>query len=87
VYAGRFSWRGADGHPAAISVGQPPTFDEGDGSPVVEAYLLDFDGDLYDEAARVTFERWLRPQRAFDDLDALVAQMADDVEAARRVLA
>jgi len=88
VYAGRFSWRGADGHPAAISVGQPPTFDDqGDGSPVVEAYLLDFDGELYDEAARVTFERWLRPQRAFDDLDALVAQMADDVEAARRVLA
>jgi riboflavin kinase/FMN adenylyltransferase len=88
VYAGRFSWRGGDGHPAAISVGQPPTFDDhGDGSPLVEAYLLDFDGDLYDEPARVTFERWLRPQRAFDDVDALAAQMGDDVEAARRVLA
>ena len=88
VYAGRFSWRGAEGHPAAISVGQPPTFDDqDDGSPVVEAYLLDFDGDLYGEPSRVTFEGWLRPQRAFDDLDGLVAQMGDDIDDARRVLA
>jgi riboflavin kinase/FMN adenylyltransferase len=88
VYAGRFSWRGAEGHPAAISVGPPPSFDdEGDGSPLVEAYLLDFDGDLYEEPSRVTFEGWLRPQRAFDDLDALAAQMGDDVVDARRVLA
>jgi riboflavin kinase/FMN adenylyltransferase len=87
VYAGRFSWSGGHGHPAAISVGQPPTFTDGaDGSPVVEAYLLDFDGDLYDEPAQVTFERWLRPQRAFDDLDVLVAQMGADVAEARRVL-
>jgi riboflavin kinase/FMN adenylyltransferase len=88
VYAGRFSWRGGSGHPAAISVGQPPTFeDTGDGSPLVEAYLLDFDGDLYGEPARVAFEAWIRPQRAFDDLGALVAQMGQDVEEARRVLA
>jgi riboflavin kinase/FMN adenylyltransferase len=88
VYAGRFSWRGETGHPAAISVGQPPTFEAtGDGSPLVEAYLLDFDGDLYGEPARVAFEAWIRHQEAFDDLGALVGQMRDDVEAARRVLA
>jgi riboflavin kinase/FMN adenylyltransferase len=88
VYAGRFSWRGATDHPAAVSVGQPPTFeDQGDGSPLVEAYLLDFDGDLYGEPAKVAFEAWIRPQRAFDDLDALVAQMGEDVDEARRVLA
>jgi riboflavin kinase/FMN adenylyltransferase len=88
VYAGRFSWPGGVGHPAAISVGQPPTFvDPGTGSPLVEAHLLDFDGDLYDEAARVTFERWLHPQQAYDDIDALVVQMGDDVEAARQILA
>jgi riboflavin kinase/FMN adenylyltransferase len=88
VYAGRFSWRGATDHPAAISVGQPPTFeDQGDGSPLVEAYLLDFDGDLYGEPAKLAFEAWIRPQRAFDDLDALVAQMGEDVNEARRVLA
>ncbi len=80
VYAGRFTWRGAEGHPSAISVGQPPTFqDADDGSPLVEAYLLDFDGDLYGEPARVSFEAWIRPQRAFDDLDALKAQMSEDV--------
>jgi len=88
VYAGRFSWRGADGHPAAISVGQPPTFaSDGDSSPLVEAYLIDFDGDLYGEPARVSFEDWIRPQRAFDDLGVLSAQMAEDVDAARRMLA
>ena len=88
VYAGRFSWRGAEGHPAAISVGQPPTFkDDDSGSPRVEANLLDFDGDLYGEPARVTFERWLRPQQAFDDLDSLVAYMVDAIDEARRVLA
>jgi riboflavin kinase/FMN adenylyltransferase len=87
VYAGRFSWRGAANHPAAISVGQPPTFEAtGDGSPLVEAYLLDFEGDLYGEASRVAFEAWIRPQRAYDDLSALVAQMREDVEAARAVL-
>ncbi len=87
VYAGRFTWRGAAQHPSAISVGQPPTFQEvDDGAPLVEAYLLDFDGDLYGEPARVSFEAWIRPQRAFDDLDELKAQMSEDVEAARRVL-
>ncbi len=87
VYAGRFSWPGGDGHPSAISVGQPPTFEAtGDGSPLVEAYLLDFEGDLYGQSARVSFEAWIRPQRAFDDLGALVEQMRDDVQAARRIL-
>ena len=87
VYAGRFTWKGARDHPAAISVGQPPTFEAtGDGSPLVEAYLLDFEGDLYGEAAAVSFEAWLHPQRAYDDLSELVEQMRADVEEARRVL-
>jgi riboflavin kinase/FMN adenylyltransferase len=87
VYAGRFSWPGGYDHPAAISVGLPPSFDDDDdGSARVEAYLLDFDGDLYGAPARVTFEGWLRQQLAFEDLDALVVQMAEDVEHARRLL-
>jgi riboflavin kinase / FMN adenylyltransferase len=87
VYAGRFSWRAAPDHPAAISVGQPPTFEAtGDGAGLVEAYLLDFDGDLYGEPGRVSFEAWLHPQRAYDDLGALVEQMRADVEEARRIL-
>ena len=87
VYAGRFSWPEADGHPAAISVGQPPTFQsDDDHTPLVEAYLIDFDGDLYGEPAKVSFEAWIRPQRAFDDLSELSSQMTLDVDAARRVL-
>ena len=75
------------GHPAAISVGQPPTFaSDGDSSPLVEAYLIDFDGDLYGQPAKVSFEAWIRPQRAFDDLSVLTAQMGEDVGEARRML-
>ena len=87
VYVGRFSWPGGEGHPAAISVGNPPTFQQGaDASPLVEAYLIDFEGDLYGQSARVTFEQWIRPQRAFDDLGELSRQMAEDVDLARRAL-
>ena len=88
VYAGRFSWPAGLDHPSAISVGPAPTFEGAEArSPLVEAYLLDFDGDLYGEPSRVTFEAWLRPQRVYTDLDSLVAQMGEDVEHARRVLA
>ena len=52
----------------------------------MEAFLLDFDGDLYGESARVQFIRRLRPELKFDSVDALVAQMRADVEEARRVL-
>lgn len=88
VYVGRFSWPGGEGHPAAISVGNPPTFQQdAQGAPLVEAYLIDFQGDLYEQPARVTFEQWIRPQRAFDDLSELSAQMSQDVTLARRALA
>ncbi len=88
VYAGHF--RRADGalHPAAISVGRRPTFYEPGTAPVlVEAYLLHFDGDLYGEAAGVSFAHRLRGEQRFDSIEALVAQMRADVEATERVLA
>jgi riboflavin kinase/FMN adenylyltransferase len=81
----------ADGsvHQAAASLGQRPTFGAagGGGRPVLEAYLLDFEGDLYGERARVSFVERLRDDRRFDSVQALVAQMQRDVEAARTVLA
>jgi riboflavin kinase / FMN adenylyltransferase len=87
VYVGRFSWPGGDGHPAAISVGQPPTFQhDAEASPLVEAYLIDFEGDLYGQPAQVSFEQWIRPQRAFDDLGELAQQMVEDVARARQAL-
>lgn len=70
-------------HVAAISIGRNPTFDEGDLS--VEAYLLDFDEDIYGQSIRIEFLRWLRDQERFDSVDDLVHQMRKDVEKVRAV--
>ena len=50
---------------------------------LLEAHLLDFDGDLYGQAARVRFRRRLRGQERFEAVDDLISQMALDVQAAR----
>jgi riboflavin kinase/FMN adenylyltransferase len=52
----------------------------------VEAYVLDWDGDLYGEHVGVEFAARLRPMRAFAGVDELVAAMARDVEETRAVL-
>ncbi len=79
VYA---AW--AHGHPAAVNVGVRPTFETGRGL-LVEAYLLDFDGDLYGQTLRVAFLERLRGEKRFDSVDELVAQMHRDVEQAREI--
>jgi len=85
VYAGWAAVRGRR-YPAAVSVGRAPTF--GDGDPVtVEAYLLDFDGELYGEQVTLEFVERLRPQETFADAEALKARMADDCRRVREVLA
>jgi riboflavin kinase/FMN adenylyltransferase len=87
IYAGWYERPDGSVHDAAISVGRRPTFGDGAPSPVVEAYLLDFDGDLYGERARVRFVARLRDEERFGSVDDLVAQMARDVEDAREALA
>jgi riboflavin kinase/FMN adenylyltransferase len=79
VYAGTFT--GADGveRVAAISVGRRPTFYEEADLSLLEAHLLDFDGDLYHQAAAVRFRRHLRGQHRFDAITDLVHQMERDV--------
>jgi riboflavin kinase/FMN adenylyltransferase len=89
VYAGHLVLRDATGasgprHPAAISVGTNPTF-QGT-RRTVEAFLLDFDGDLYGEHVGVEFAHRLRPMTAFGGVDELVAAMAADVERTRQLL-
>jgi riboflavin kinase/FMN adenylyltransferase len=80
VYAG---W--LDGMPAAVSVGTNPTF-QGTGRRV-EAYAIDEVGlDLYGRVMALDLARRLRPMVTFDGIDALVAQMAVDVEQSRRLL-
>ena len=81
VYA---AW--AHGHMAAVNVGVRPTFETGRGL-LVEAYLIDFDADLYGQTLRIAFARRLRGERRFENAEALVDQMKRDVEDARRVLA
>jgi riboflavin kinase/FMN adenylyltransferase len=86
IYAGTFA--GADGttHMSALSLGRRPTFYESAESSLLEAYVLDFDGDLYGQAAKVRFVEHLRGEQKFDSVDALVAQIERDVAATRRVL-
>jgi riboflavin kinase/FMN adenylyltransferase len=86
IYAGTF--KGADGveRPAAISLGHRPTFYTDQAYLLLEAYLLDFSGDLYGQAASVGFVERIRAEERFDSVEALVAAMHRDVEAARRVL-
>ena len=72
--------------PAATNVGVRPTFVTGRGV-LVEAYLLDFDGDLYDRELRLAFLHRLRGERRFDTVEALVEQMHRDVREARELAA
>jgi riboflavin kinase/FMN adenylyltransferase len=72
-------------HPALVSVGVRPTFHD-QGAVLVEAYLLDFDGDLYGACLAVDLLSRLRDERRFENVDALVRQMrADEAEARERL--
>ncbi|TQS44805.1 bifunctional riboflavin kinase/FAD synthetase [Cryptosporangium phraense] len=71
--------------PAAISIGTNPTF-AGERARRVEAYILDFDEDIYDEAVAVDFAANLRPTIAFSSVDALITQMNADVSRVRELL-
>lgn len=83
VYA---AWlvRGGQRLPAAVSIGTNPTFSGQDRR--VEAYVLDFDGDLYGERLALDFVAHLRPMLKFDDVKDLVAAIEDDVMRTRQVL-
>jgi riboflavin kinase/FMN adenylyltransferase len=72
--------------PAAVNVGVRPTFVTGRGV-LIEAFLIDFDGDLYDSELRLAFLSRLRGERRFESTEALVDQMARDVEQAHRIAA
>jgi len=76
----------ANGLPAAVNVGVRPTFESGRGV-LIETHIIDHDEDLYGKPLRVAFVKRLRGEKRFDGVDALVAQMHDDVERAREVCA
>ena len=86
VYAGWYLRPGGDRQACAINLGRRPTFYEHADHSLLEAHLLDFNGDLYGEAARVEFTHFLRSERKFDGIDALIAQLKQDIDHARTVL-
>jgi riboflavin kinase/FMN adenylyltransferase len=79
VYAGL-----ANDQPAAISIGVRPTFTTGRGE-LIEAYLIDFDGDLYGKQLTLKFLERLRGEKAFTSAAQLVEQMHEDVAQARLI--
>jgi riboflavin kinase/FMN adenylyltransferase len=87
IYAGWYVTPDGVRHPAAISLGRRPTFYERADASLLEAHLIDFEGDLYGQPARVQFEERLRDELRFDSVEALVEQMAHDVEQSRAILA
>jgi riboflavin kinase/FMN adenylyltransferase len=83
VFVGTYIGEDGVERPAALSLGRRPTFYADSGMLLLEAHLLDFEGDLYGQDARVRFLHRLRPQERFDGVEALVEQMNHDVEATR----
>lgn len=83
---GVYACRTGDGHAAAVNVGVRPMFVTGRGE-LIEAYLIDFDGDLYGTRLRLEFLRRLRGEKRFASVDALIEQMRLDADEARRVAA
>ena len=84
IYA---TWAIIDGvrHPSATSIGVRPTF--GPGERLVEAYVMDFDADLYGSHLGIEFVRKLRDQKNFSNVEDLVDQINRDVADCRLALA
>lgn len=86
VYACRARLADGTEHAAAVSIGIRPQFESVLGV-LVEAYLLDFSGDLYDQMIELEFVERLRGEERFDGVDALIQQMERDVAETRRLAA
>lgn len=86
IYAVRFRRQDGKLYDGVASFGRRPTVDS-DGAPLLETFLFDFSGDLYGEAACVSFFGFLRGEVKFDGLDPLIEQMRRDDAEARALLA
>ncbi len=85
IYAVRFHRADGSVHDGVASFGRRPTFDNG--APLLETFVFDFSGNLYDEFIAVDLIGWIRPELKFDSAEALVAQMDKDSLEARNILA
>ena len=85
IYAVRVTLDDGREHPGVASLGVRPTFDPP--QELLEAHLLDFDGDLYGRKIEVALHAFIRDEQKFDDIDTLVAHMREDEAKARHLLA
>jgi riboflavin kinase / FMN adenylyltransferase len=85
VYAGVAVTAEGQWHRTAVSVGRRPTF-YAEGFELLEAHLLDFDADIYDQPLEVRLHKRIRGQVRFEGIDALVAQLRADVAATRDLI-
>jgi riboflavin kinase/FMN adenylyltransferase len=85
IYAVRVTLDDGSEHPGVASLGVRPTFDPP--QELLEAHLLDFDGDLYGRRIEVALHGFIRAEQKFDAVDALVAEMRSDEAEARKLLA
>jgi riboflavin kinase / FMN adenylyltransferase len=85
IYAVTLSVEGGPPMPAVASLGRNPTFVES-GGLVLEVHVLDGGGEYYDKRVRTAFVEYLREEAKFDSVEALLAQIRRDIDAARRVL-
>ncbi len=85
VYAGWIELADGSIHGTAISLGTRPHFYT-DGDLLLEAHILDFDANLYEEEVRVRFVEYLRPQKKFDNLQFLINQLELDVQKTKELL-
>lgn len=86
VYAVRATHRGTV-YGGVMNIGYKPTFDDNEPAPVLEAHLFGLNSTIYGDAVKVDFVAYLREERRFASIDALVGQIHTDIADAKRILA
>jgi len=86
VYAGLYTRPDGTEYATAINLGRRPTFYANQEASLLEAYLMDFSGDLYGEDASVKFLAFLRSEKQFSGIDELKQQLQHDIEHARQAV-
>jgi len=74
-------------YPGVVNLGYRPTVSSGKSERILEIHLLDFDREIYGKDLEVRFVRYLRPEKKFENVDALVRQIEFDVRRARELRA
>lgn len=86
IYACR-AWVKGHSHPAATSIGVRPTFfRDAPPAPTIEAHLLDFRDDLYGQAVKLEFVKYLRPEEKYGSIEALMEQIKKDIAQTRDII-